>query len=275
MQEPPLSPLSAVPLDALRFQFQPVVPVAKASGAGWYEALVRWQLPDGTVRGPLDVLPYWLASGRLAAFTRFTVQQVAESLQAHPELRLSINLSPRQVTHPVIRRLLEELLPAVRGRLVVELTEQRYRDLAALWSSLAAMGADLDLVLLDDVTCDDLARRWRADAPVDGIKLDRSVLERLLDPVEGERAADLVREAAGRYAVVVAEGIEQPDQLAVLDGLGVTHVQGFGIGRPGAGLVADAVANPLGPPTGARSSDGGAVKAAPGTGQSMCADSGD
>jgi EAL domain-containing protein (putative c-di-GMP-specific phosphodiesterase class I) len=244
MREPPASSPPVVPLDALRFQFQPVVAIG-AGATGWHEALIRWHLPDGTVRGPLDVLPYWLAPIRLPAFTEFTVQSAAESLQAHPDARLSVNLSPRQVTHPVVLRLLEALLPTVRGRLIVELTEQRYRDLVGLWSSLATLGADLDVVLLDDVTCDDLRRRWRIDAPVDGIKLDRSVLARLLDPDDREGVSRLVREAAGRYAIVVAEGIEDAAQLEVLEGLGVTHVQGFGLGRPGPHLVADASARVL------------------------------
>lgn len=244
MREPPASSTPVVPLDALRFQFQPVVALGDGA-AGWHEALVRWHLPDGTVRGPLDVLPYWLAPIRLPAFTQFTVQSAAESLQAHPDARLSVNLSPRQVTHPVVLRLLEALLPSVRGRLIVELTEQRYRDLVGLWSSLATLGADLDVVLLDDVTCDDLRRRWRIDAPVDGIKLDRSVLARLLDPDDREAISRLVRDAASRYAIVVAEGIENPSHLEVLEGLGVTHVQGFGLGRPGTQLVEDVSARAL------------------------------
>ncbi len=244
MREPPASTPPVVPLEALRFQFQPVVALHEGSD-GWHEALIRWHLPDGTVRGPLDVLPYWLAPIRLPAFTQFTVQRAAESLQAQPDVRLSVNLSPRQVTHPVVMRLLEALLPTVRGRLIVELTEQRYRDLVGLWSSLATLGADLDVVLLDDVTCEDLQRRWRIDAPVDGIKLDRSVLARLIDPDDREGVSRLVREAAVRYAIVVAEGIEDPSQLDVLEGLGVTHVQGFGLGRPSPVLLGDVSAQAL------------------------------
>lgn len=246
MREPPTPSTRVVPLDALRFQFQPVVALGDGA-SGWHEALIRWHLPDGTVRGPLEVLPYWLAPVRLPAFTQFTVQRAVESLQAHPDARVSVNLSPHQVTHPVVLRLLEALLPAVRGRLIVELTEQRYRDLVGLWSSLAKLGADLDVVLLDDVTCDDLRRRWRIDAPVDGIKLDRSVLARLLDPDDRDGVSRLVREAAGRYAIVVAEGIEDASQLDVLEGLGVTHVQGFGLGRPGPRLVEDVSVRALGP----------------------------
>jgi EAL domain-containing protein (putative c-di-GMP-specific phosphodiesterase class I) len=225
-------------LDALRFLYQPVEALS-SSETSWHEALVRWYLPDGTVRGPDRVLPYWLEPTRQATFTRFTVERAAEALRAHPEARVSLNLSPRQATHPAALSVLEEVLPALRGRLIVELTEQRYGDVGGLWASLAALGERLHLVLLDDVSCEDLERRWQADAPVDGIKLDRAVLARLRDAGERRRLAPLVRDIAQRFPIVVAEGIEERHEVDLLEGLGVTHIQGFGIGRPGRALAAD------------------------------------
>lgn len=226
------------PLDELRFLYQPIE-ARDARGDGWHEALVRWFLVDGTVMGPQHVLPYWLEPTRQAAFTRHTVLQAAQALQAHPGSRLSINLSPRQATHPTALAALESVRPEVRARLIVELTEQRYADVGGLWASLAALSDRLGLVLLDDVSADDLERRWQADAPVDGIKLDRAVLDRLRDPRDRARVARLVRDATLRFPIVVAEGVEHPDDEGLLDGLGVTHVQGFGIGRPGRALAPD------------------------------------
>jgi EAL domain-containing protein (putative c-di-GMP-specific phosphodiesterase class I) len=226
------------PLEALRFLYQPVEPLT-AHDPGWHEALVRWYLEDGTVRGPDTVLPYWLEPTRQSTFTRFTVQHAAEALHAHPEARLSVNLSPRQATHPTALCALEEVLPDLRGRLIVELTEQRYLDIGGLWASLAALGERLDLVLLDDVSAPDLERRWQLDAPVDGIKLDRSVLALLRDRDLRPRVSRLVREASFRFRIVVAEGVEALPELDLLEGIGVTHAQGFGLGRPGRALAPD------------------------------------
>jgi EAL domain-containing protein (putative c-di-GMP-specific phosphodiesterase class I) len=230
-------------LHQLRFVYQVVVPVIEGL-EGWHEALVRWQLPDGTVRGPLDILPYWLGASRRALFTRYTIDRAAACLQVDPHARLSVNLSPTQVTHPSTTGVLDGLLAGVRGRLILELTEQAYRDLGSLWTSLAALRERCDLVLLDDVTSADLHRGARLDAPVDGIKLDRSVLLQILDPERRAATGELVRAAAGRYAIVVAEGIEDPRHVDALEGLGVTHVQGFGIGLPVAVPAAAPVAWP-------------------------------
>ena len=228
----------APPLDALRFLYQPVEALADRD-EGWHEALVRWYLADGTVRGPDRVLPYWLEPTRQSTFTRFTVQRAAEALQAHPGARLSLNLSPRQATHPTALSALEDVLPELRGRLIVELTEQHYQDVGGLWASLAALGERLDLVLLDDVSAPDLERRWQLDAPVDGVKLDRTVLALLRDRATRPRVAKLVREASLRFRIVVVEGVEAQHDLDLLDGLGATHAQGFGIGRPGRALAPD------------------------------------
>src|SRR5690606_10345608 len=54
-----LDPESLPPLHELGFQYQPIVSLGEAEPL-WAEALVRWRLPDGTVRGPLAILPHWL-----------------------------------------------------------------------------------------------------------------------------------------------------------------------------------------------------------------------
>lgn len=230
MRREPSQP--APPLDELRFQYQPILSIDGRGGGDWHEALVRWHLPDGTVRGPMEVLPYWLGPNRQASFTMFTLQQAATALLENPDARVSINLSPGQVTHPSAIQALSDLLPEVRSRLIIELTEQRYRNLNALWTSLVTLRERCEFVLLDDVTIDDLHQRVRVSAPVDGIKLDRSLVALLDDPDRGEDVANMVEDACQRYPIVVAEGIEDPAKQGMLKALGVTHVQGFGIGVP-------------------------------------------
>lgn len=219
------------PLDELHFQYQRIAPL-RAGTAGWHEALVRWHLADGTVRGPLDVLPYWLSPNHQAEFTRFTIERAADTLRAHPEARVSVNLSPRQVSHPIAVGTLEALRSEVRDRLIIELTEQRMRDTGSLWTSVAALRAQCELVVLDDVTRHDMSTRFRADIPVDGIKLDRSVIALLADSEERERTIRFIQRATDRFGIVVAEGIEDDTVRDQLLDLGVTHLQGFGIGMP-------------------------------------------
>jgi len=223
-------------LTELRFQYQPIVSLS-AGEPGWSEALVRWQLPDGTVKGPLDILPHWLSPSRHDEFTRFCLERVAAVIAANPTVLVSVNLGPDQVMHPATLQALEGLLPAVRSRLRIELTEQRVYDMGALWGSLSMVRDRCGLVLLDDVTLADLDLRTRAGAPIDGIKVDRSVIVGLADARDRTRIEKFLRAASERFPIVVAEGIEDTAICEGLRDLGVSHVQGFAIAKPRYELV--------------------------------------
>ncbi|CAN5814759.1 hypothetical protein BH23DEI1_BH23DEI1_06410 [soil metagenome] len=219
------------PLDELHFQFQRIAAIHDSS-SDWFESLVRWHLADGTIRGPLDILPYWLSPNHQADFTRFTIERAAETLRTNPETRVSINLSPRQVSHPSAVVTLEALRADVQARMIVELTEQRMRDSASLWASVAALREQCGLVVLDDVTRYDMSTRFREEVPVDGIKLDRSIVTLLRDPEERERTVRFIQRATERFGIVVAEGVEDVSLRDLLHDIGVTHLQGFAIDVP-------------------------------------------
>src|SRR5690606_2010975 len=129
-------------------------------------------------------------------------------LATHAGVQISVNLSPTQVTHPSTLPLLEGLLPEIRERLRIELTEQRFYDTAALWSSLEAIRERCGVVLLDDVTVADIDSRAREGCPVDGIKLDRTVVQALGDPDQRAVIERFIAEVTERFPIVVAEGIE-------------------------------------------------------------------
>src|SRR5690554_2034444 len=115
-------------LEELRFLYQPIVPLG--GGNGWSEALVRWQLQDGTVKGPLEVLPHWLAPARLERFTRFTLELAARAAAANLEARVSVNLSPAQLFLAGTLLLLEGWWPRVGWGLHTEPTDRASIDVA-------------------------------------------------------------------------------------------------------------------------------------------------
>jgi len=224
-------------LDDLHHFYQPIASLAGAP-AGWSEALVRWQLADGTVRGPLDILPYWLAPVRRETFTHFTLLRAAQALAANSEVRMSINLSPGQLQLPVTLCTLTGMLESVTRRLYVEVVEAQPEESPALARQLAAVRERCGAILLDDVTPTDLDGRLRFGAPVDGVKLDRSVVRAALyaGGVARDGAQEFIRRARDRFEIVVAEGVEDPSACEALKALGASHVQGFGIARPGVEL---------------------------------------
>ncbi len=241
-------------LEDLCFLYQPVAPVVLGASP-WCEALVRWQHPDGTVRGPLEVLPYWLCQARIEEFTQFTLLRGAQVLAANAEARLSVNLSPKQVMLPSTILVLEGMLRSITARLHVELTEECHADTGALARQMVLLRERCGVVVLDDVAPGDLRERLRLDAKIDGVKIDRSVIDAALHQTgeARESARRFVGSLCDRYPIVVAEGVEEPSASVDLQALGVSHVQGFGIARPAAELrtvdgasVADLGVDPAG-----------------------------
>jgi EAL domain-containing protein (putative c-di-GMP-specific phosphodiesterase class I) len=234
------SPPAARPprLQELRFQFQPIAPLTRRE-TGWSEALVRWNLPDGTVHGPLDVLPHWLAPARLEAFTEHTLRSAAAAIAATQGAVVSVNMSPSQVMHPATLTQLERLLPEIRARIRIELTEDRVHDPGGLRDAITVLRERCQILLLDDVTPDDLGHRTYDGGSVDGVKLDRAVVALLFDDGRRSEVTRFVRDVTERFPIVVAEGIEEPTMVDALAALGVSHAQGFGIARPAPFLAAE------------------------------------
>jgi EAL domain-containing protein (putative c-di-GMP-specific phosphodiesterase class I) len=148
-----------------------------------------------------------------------------------------VNVSPRQFRNPdfvrVVRTVLDTTgMPA--GALRLEITESAVmEDHGAAQANLAALvtlGTPLEL---DDFGTGYSSLAHLQRLPVAAIKLDRA-FTREMESKESARAVvqaaiDMVH-ALGK--TVVAEGVENAGQLALLQRLGCDTMQGYHIGRP-------------------------------------------
>jgi EAL domain-containing protein (putative c-di-GMP-specific phosphodiesterase class I) len=230
----------ALESDALHVEYQPIV---QADGAlCGFEALIRWRLADGTSVAPWQLLQ--IAHG--CGFTRdVTEALIAEVVTQAAQWRadcgrtppISINLSAHDLEHPDIAKdILEHLdvqgLP--RRTLVVEITESdliRHVDTACLQLGLLR---DAGLrVAIDDFGTGHSSLSRLSQLPVDILKLDQSFLHGVPGDAKRER---IIRSVVGLAAELrlelVAEGVEDPVQLAWLMDAGVSRFQGYLFHRP-------------------------------------------
>ena len=69
--------------------------------------------------------------------------------------------------------------------------------------------------------------------PISELKIDRSFVQFLQEDSQGAAIVEAVALLGRRLGIrVVAEGVEDPSCLALLEGFGCTHVQGYGLARP-------------------------------------------
>lgn len=204
-----------------------------------HEALVRWLNPEGIILPPVHFLNGLLGGDddTLNAFTAHTIDSAAAALDDNEHISwLSINLSPAQICRHETLAHLASLPHALRRRLMIEVTEDALpeRETYSLWlGETAALGIDL---VLDDVKPEDLPERLLKHLPVEGVKLDRSLLPLLTGPQPDRELVQTVRSLRKLKLSVTAEGVEHVRQLEQLTALGCNRFQGFGLGMPLPGL---------------------------------------
>ncbi len=219
--------------------YQPIVSLAQMRIVG-YEALVRWKHPVRGILPPAEFLPVAEESGLIVDIGHQVLDQVCTLLRSRPDLpgAVSVNTSPVQIAHPGWRPAFLATLDAHEvdpHRIAVEVTE------TAVLSVLDKTREDLthlrDLgvgIHVDDFGTGYSSIALLRDLPVTGLKLDASFTWNLTaDRTARVLASGLSGLAAGLGLMSIAEGIETPEQAAILVEQGWTHGQGYLFGRPG------------------------------------------
>ncbi|HEY6877198.1 MAG TPA: EAL domain-containing protein, partial [Polyangiales bacterium] len=209
--------------------FQPIVDLQRQTVVG-YEALSRFA-------GPPHATPdkWFAAAVRIGRSAELEALVIASALQARDQLPpncfLSINVAPEALLAPHVRALLRR---RPLSRLVFELTEHSvvvdYGVLARATAEVRDLGG---FIAVDDAGAGYASLQHILALRPDFVKLDRALIAGLqLD----EAKAALVEMFGGFTsridAWLLAEGIEERDELRRLIQLGVPLGQGYLLGRP-------------------------------------------
>jgi len=223
--------------------YQPIKELTSGLTVG-AEALVRWQHPQHGLLPPGEFLPAAEASGIIGALDQWVLAEACRQLarwDRDPAVTaprcINVNLSRPHLADPA---LLEHVLAALAAgglsphRLRLELPETAtLQDLQAAGPALAALRATGVTLTLDDLGAGSSTLRHLSDLPLDGVKIDRSLVSDMLANDRGEAVVRLLVDLAHNIALqVTAEGIETAEQLQALRALGCTLGQGYHLGRP-------------------------------------------
>ncbi len=233
--------------DRLRLVYQPVLNLQDLKILG-FEALLRWDTPDGEDIGPSDFIPVAEDTGLIIPIGEWVLRQACEAAAGWPtDVGVSVNLSPVQFRAKnlieIVSSALEEsgLAPE---RLELEITESLLlsddKHTLGAMQDLRALGVRISM---DDFGTGYSSLSYFRTFPFDKIKIDRSFISEL-----GERADNLaiitaVIELSRTLGMVTtAEGIETEEQMNLLRAEGCEEAQGFLFSPP---LPANAVAGLL------------------------------
>jgi EAL domain-containing protein (putative c-di-GMP-specific phosphodiesterase class I) len=227
----------AVSSGMLHVAYQPIVHVGDERFAG-VEALARLSIPGRVAPAPADFIPLAEEIGLIGAIGDEVLRQAcgeAAQLQRaldDPALRLFVNLSAGELSRSDLAARVSGLLERCGlepSTLVLEMTEtalmaseeQSVRTL----DSLKRLGVRL---AIDDFGTGYSSLASLRQFPFDYLKIDRSFVARLGDAaVDRAMVAAMIALAEAMGMDVVAEGVETPEQLALLCDVGCDLVQGF------------------------------------------------
>jgi diguanylate cyclase (GGDEF)-like protein len=227
---------AAVENQGLYLNYQPRIdiPTGRTNGV---EALLRWKDEELGQVTPKEFVPIAEETGLIVPLGKWVIQQACRQGAAWreaglPPLRVSVNISEQQFRRDDLIATVAQACEQSRfdpQMLELEITEslmlQDDEATATLLRELRAMGMR---IALDDFGTGYSSLSYLARYPLDVLKLDRSLVRDLTDNHNARGIATAVISMAHTLGLrVVAEGVDQQEQLSFLREQGCDELQGF------------------------------------------------
>mgnify|MGYP003815808491 CR=1 FL=1 len=230
----------AIEQEQFHLDYQPKVDFSNGELVGM-EALVRWHHPDLGRIPPDDFIPLAEETGLIVPIGEWVLRRACEQNKTwqdkgYPPLRLSVNISVRQLEEPNIVATIERILRETGldpNWLEIEVTESVFVDLkhaSTLLEEIKALGVHLSI---DDFGTGYSSFNYIKHLPVNTLKIDKSFIKDIHVNDESQAIAKAVITLAQTLKMdVVAEGIENKEQLIRLHEDGCKQGQGFLFSKP-------------------------------------------
>ena len=225
----------------LFLEYQPIVDTADGSYVG-LEALVRWNHP---IRGrlvPADFIRVANDSGLIGRIGQWVIEaacsQIAEFAAEGINLpHVAVNVSPKQfqyssMCHDILNNVAKyQIAP---GKLAIEITEKLLLDHSHdVHEQLATLRAGGVGISIDDFGTGYSSLQYLRDLPATRLKIDKTFIARIEQSAADRAIISTIAHLAHALDMrVVAEGVENEAQLALLRASGCDEVQGYLLGRP-------------------------------------------
>lgn len=223
---------NAIERDELSLRFQPIVDVWTGKVKS-FETLLRWQSPEFGAVGPDEFISIAEESGMIVEIGEWVLENAIKEAANWPkDILVAVNISPAQLRD---NRLLAFLVNCLDksglppSRLEIEITEGVFLESSEHIEHTLHALLDLGIkIALDDFGTGYSSLSYLRSFPFSKVKIDKSFVDNLAESdVDNSIVKAIIEMATSLGFEVVAEGVETPEQLAVLTRLGCDYVQGY------------------------------------------------
>ena len=227
----------------LKLLYQPIVDLDCGEIAG-FEALIRWEHPEMGLIEPDRFVGIAEDIGAIIPIGEWTLrvacEQVAEwrkDFGDDQRVYMNVNLSRRQLVHTELIPLLERTIEDTGVRpedLKLEITETTVMDARVdavkIMRRIRALGIEL---VIDDFGTGHSSLSCLRDFPIQVLKIDRAFMLNMSNHREFCALVHAIVTLAHNFDLqVVAEGIEDQDQISQLQTMDCSYAQGYFFSRP-------------------------------------------
>ncbi|MEM8786520.1 MAG: GGDEF and EAL domain-containing protein, partial [Pseudomonadota bacterium] len=203
----------------------------------FHEALIRLVHRDGHVAAAGEFIPAAEQLGMIRLLDRRTLELVVTELHQYGSLQLSMNVSAMTATDPSWADYMIGFLrdnQAICPRLIVEITEtMALGDLAAsarFVRSLRELGC---LIAIDDFGAGYTSFKNLRSLDVTMVKLDGMFISNLDSNPDNQHFVRALIDLARNLGIkTVAEWVDRPEEIELLQSYGVDYLQGFYFSKP-------------------------------------------
>ena len=206
------------------------------------EALVRWNHPTLGMISPGKFIPLFESNGLIQKLDEYVWETAAYQVSRWKDkygitIPVSVNVSRIDIYNPDLE---DTLLGIVEryglktSELYLEITESAYSDDAELLvkvvNSLRDKGFEIEM---DDFGTGYSSLNMLTAIPIDALKMDMSFVRNMLKDDTSLKLVELIIDISRFLDVpVIAEGVEEQEQLDTLKELGCDIIQGYYFSKP-------------------------------------------
>ena len=227
--------------DEIILYYQPKVSVVTGKIEG-FEALVRWQQPDGTILSPAEFLFATVGNTLGVNLNRYIIEsvckQIVEWRRKYPKFdkRVSINISGEHFSNKIFENDLLDIVNATLAKpemIDLEIVEDALlKDIDNAIASIKRLKELGFTFSIDDFGTGYSSLNYLHKLPVDNLKIDKSFVMNIF---KGKNASivKMVIETAKLFGMkTVAEGVEDIHTLNYLESYGCDYYQGYLYSKP-------------------------------------------